>query len=86
MDVNDWLRALGLVFVLAGAPAVVTTRDPLRQVVSLSWYGLMLAVLFFAYAAPDVALAQVAVGAVALPLLVLLAITRIHLDRQKPPP
>ncbi len=83
MGVDDLLRAIGLLMVLVGAPAVVRTRDTMRQIVTLSWYGLMLAVVFFGYAAPDVALAQVAIGAVALPLLVLLALARIKLDQRK---
>jgi energy-converting hydrogenase B subunit D len=59
------------------ATAVVFTRDPLRQAMVVSLYGLVLGVLFFAFQAPDVALSQTAVGAVALPLMVLLALAKV---------
>ena len=44
----------------------------------MSFYGLVLALLFFLHQAPDVALSQIVVGAVALPLMILLALSRIH--------
>ncbi|MGH3515409.1 MAG: hydrogenase subunit MbhD domain-containing protein, partial [Pseudonocardiaceae bacterium] len=50
------LQVTILVLVAAGAAAVVLTRDPVRQVVSVSIYGLLLAVLFMAFQAPDVTL------------------------------
>ena len=59
------------------ATAVAMTRDPLRQAMVTSVYGLVLGVLFFAFQAPDVALSQTAVGAVALPLMVLLALAKV---------
>jgi energy-converting hydrogenase B subunit D len=59
------------------ATAVVLTREPLRQAMVASVYGLVLGVLFFAFEAPDVALSQTAVGAVALPLMVLLALAKV---------
>jgi energy-converting hydrogenase B subunit D len=59
------------------ATAVVLTREPLRQAMVASLYGLVLGVLFFAFKAPDVALSQTAVGAVALPLMVLLALAKV---------
>jgi energy-converting hydrogenase B subunit D len=62
------------------ATAVVLTREPLRQAMTASLYGLVLGVLFFAFQAPDVALSQTAVGAVALPLMVLLALAKVKSD------
>ncbi|HEV2135144.1 MAG TPA: DUF4040 domain-containing protein [Terracidiphilus sp.] len=55
------------------ALAVVRTRNIVAQVLALSFYGLLLAVMFFVFQAPDVALSQIVVGAVALPLIVMLA-------------
>ena len=68
------------VFLLVGVSAlgVVRTRDPLAQSVAVSFYGLVLSLLFFLHQAPDVALSQIVVGAVALPLMILLALSRIH--------
>jgi energy-converting hydrogenase B subunit D len=43
-----------------------------------SIYGLALGILFFVFSAPDVALSQTAVGAVALPLMILLALARVR--------
>ncbi len=72
------LQAIILVLVAAGATAVVLTRDPVRQVVSVSIYGLLLAVLFMAFQAPDVTLSELTVGAVALPLLLLLTLAKVR--------
>jgi energy-converting hydrogenase B subunit D len=72
------MRVLVLLFVAATGPAVVLTRDPVKQSVAVSFYGLVLALMFFLYRAPDVALSQIVVGAVALPLMVLLALTKIR--------
>jgi uncharacterized MnhB-related membrane protein len=72
------LQATALVLVAAGGAAVVLTRDPLRQALIVSIYGLLLAVLFFIFQAPDVALSQIVVGTIAIPILVLLALTRVR--------
>jgi energy-converting hydrogenase B subunit D len=42
-----------------------------------SLYGLILGILFFVWQAPDVALSQTVVGAVALPLMILLALAKV---------
>jgi energy-converting hydrogenase B subunit D len=78
----DVLQVVLLVLVAAGATAVALTRDPVRQVIVLSGYGLLLAVLFMAFQAPDVTLSELTVGAVALPLLLLLALAKVR-DRPK---
>jgi energy-converting hydrogenase B subunit D len=57
---------------------VVLARDPLRQAMVTSIYGLMLGILFFLFQAPDVALSQTVVGAVALPMMILLALAKIR--------
>ena len=77
------MQATILVFVLVAGTAVVLTRDPRSQVIGLSFYGLLLALMFFLYQAPDVALSQVTVGTVALPLMFMLALARIRRDREK---
>jgi uncharacterized MnhB-related membrane protein len=38
--------------------------------------------MFFVFQAPDVALSQIVVGAVALPLMILLALAKIRRQRQ----
>jgi uncharacterized MnhB-related membrane protein len=67
-----------LLLVAAVAPAVVLTRDPKAQVVTLSFYGLVCALMFFIFQAPDVALSQITIGAVMLPLMVMLALTKMR--------
>jgi energy-converting hydrogenase B subunit D len=60
------------------ATSVVLTREPLRQAMVASIYGLVLGILFFVFQAPDVALSQTVVGAVALPMMVLLALAKMR--------
>ena len=72
------VQAVALALVAAGGTAVVLVRDPLRQAVVASFYGLLLALLFFVLQAPDVALSQIVVGTVALPLMILLAIAKVR--------
>ena len=57
---------------------MVLARDPLRQAMVASIYGLVLGILFFVFQAPDVALSQTVVGAVALPMMILLALAKVR--------
>ena len=75
------MRLLQWVILLLGAgvaPAVVLSRDPKSQVVTLSFYGLICALMFFIFQAPDVALSQITIGAVMLPLMIMLALTKMR--------
>jgi energy-converting hydrogenase B subunit D len=74
----DVLQVTLLVLVAALATGVALTRVPTRQVVVLSVYGLLLALLFLAFQAPDVTLSELTVGAVALPVLLLLALAKVR--------
>jgi energy-converting hydrogenase B subunit D len=79
----DVLQVTILVLVAASATLVVrTTTDRPRLVLMLSVYGMLLALLFFAFQAPDVALSELTVGAVALPLILLLALAKIRGQQQ----
>ena len=71
-----------LVFVAIAGTAVVLTHDMRSQVIGLSFYGLVLALMFFIFQAPDVALSQIVIGAVALPLMFMLAISKIRCNEQ----
>ncbi len=66
-----------LLFVAAVGTGVVFTRDATSQAIVVSFYGLVLAILFFVFQAPDVALSQIVVGALALPLMILLALSKV---------
>jgi uncharacterized MnhB-related membrane protein len=72
------LHVTTLAVVAFTGTAVVLVRDPLRQLVVASFFGLGLALLFFVFGAPDVALSQIVVSAVALPLLALLTLARMR--------
>jgi energy-converting hydrogenase B subunit D len=76
--VIGWLQTGVLLLVAVAGAGVVRTRDPLQQSIAVSFYGLALALLFFLHQAPDVALSQIVVGAVALPLMILLALAKVH--------
>jgi uncharacterized MnhB-related membrane protein len=72
-----WVGAGLLLLVAATGFGVVRTRDVASQVIALGFYGVLMALVFFFFQAPDVALSQITVGAVALPLMVMLAISRM---------
>ncbi len=73
-----------LLFVAAGGATIVFTRNTTSQTIVVSFYGLLLAMMFFVFQAPDVALSQIVVGALALPLMVLVALARIRKQERKP--
>jgi uncharacterized MnhB-related membrane protein len=72
-----WMGAGLLLLVGATGFGVVRTRDVTSQVIALGFYGVLMALVFFFFQAPDVALSQITVGALALPLMVMLAISRM---------
>lgn len=80
---TDALIAVALVWVAAAGTAVVFTRDPLNQAFVAGFFGLSLATLYLLLQAGDVALSQLVVGAVALPLLVLLSLAKVRSQGQR---
>jgi uncharacterized MnhB-related membrane protein len=78
LGLMDVLQVTILVLVAAGATGVVLVRDPVRQVIALSVYGVLLAILFLAFQAPDVSLSELTVGAVVLPLLLVLTLAKVR--------
>jgi energy-converting hydrogenase B subunit D len=78
----DVLQVTVLVLVAAMATAVVLIRVPVRQVIALSVYGVLLALLFLVFQAPDVTLSELTVGSVALPILLMLALAKVR-ERDK---
>jgi energy-converting hydrogenase B subunit D len=68
------LDYLVLAVVLAAAVLVVRLRNLNGAVMALSAVGTMLSLLFIVLGAPDVAHSEVVVGAIALPVLYLVAI------------
>lgn len=72
------LQLLTLAGLIIVGPIVVLTRDPRAQALALTFYGGVFGLAFLAFQAPDVALAQIVVGAVALPIMVLLTLARMR--------
>jgi energy-converting hydrogenase B subunit D len=58
--------------------AVVVTRNPLSQLMVFSLFGAALSAMFLVLQAPDVALSEIVVGAVAYPFMVLLALGKVR--------
>lgn len=77
------LLAALLLLAAASGLAVVLSREPGRQVFALAGNGLVLALLFFALQAPDVALSELAVGTVAVPLLFLATLAAVRINGRR---
>ncbi len=76
------LQTMLLIFTGVAGTAVVLTRRPIDQAIALSFYGLILALVFFVFQAPDVALSQIAIGAIALPMMILLTLAKVRRDKE----
>lgn len=74
----DALQMAILLLVAVGATIVVLSKVLVSQVIALSTYGLLLALLFLAFQAPDVTLSELTVGTVALPILLLLTLAKVQ--------
>jgi uncharacterized MnhB-related membrane protein len=72
------LQIAALAAVAIGGAAVVLAGEALRQVIVLGVYGLSLTMLFFVFQAPDVALSEIVVSTVGLPVMVLLALRKVR--------
>jgi energy-converting hydrogenase B subunit D len=71
------LQAAALIIVVVAGTAVALLGDPLRQTLVLAIYGFALTLLFFVFQAPDVALSELVVSAVALPVIILAALRKV---------
>jgi energy-converting hydrogenase B subunit D len=78
-----WFGAGLLLLVAISGFLLVRERDVTSQTISLSFYGLLMAFMFFFFRAPDGALSQITVGALALPLMVMLALSRMSFRSDK---
>jgi energy-converting hydrogenase B subunit D len=72
------LQIAALAAVAIGGGAIVISPDPLRQAMVLGIYGLSLTFLFFVFQDPDVALSEIVVSTVGLPVMVLLALRKVR--------
>jgi uncharacterized MnhB-related membrane protein len=78
------VQLVALAAVAVGGTVTVLVRDPVRQAMAAGIFGLALAVLFFLFEAPDVALSQIVVASVAVPLMVLLTLAKLRRDGEEP--
>ncbi len=69
-------EALVLLAVAVCGTGVALARNTLHAVIVYSGFGTMLAVAFVVLHAPDVALSELAVGTVAVPLIALIALAK----------
>jgi uncharacterized MnhB-related membrane protein len=76
------LHAVALAAVALTGTATVLVRDPARQLVVAGFFGLTLAVLFLAFGSPDVALSQIVVATVAVPVMALLTLARFAREEE----
>jgi len=72
------VQIVALAAVALAGGAVVIAEDMLRQTLVLGVYGLSLTMLFFVFQAPDVALSEIVVSSVGLPVMILLAIRKVR--------
>jgi energy-converting hydrogenase B subunit D len=72
------LQTTALIAVVVAGTAVVFTPEPLRQTMVLGIFGLTLTILFFTFQAPDVALSEIVVSGVGMPLIILAALRKIR--------
>ncbi len=70
-----------LILAAFAGTGVVFARTPQRQVFAMGANGLVLSLLFMAMQAPDVAFAELIIGAVALPFLFFVVLARTRMDR-----
>jgi uncharacterized MnhB-related membrane protein len=76
------LQVAALLVVAALGTVVVLTREPLKQAAVSGIFGVALAILIAALQAPDVALSQIGVGGIVLPVMILLALSKIREHEQ----
>ena len=77
------LQIAALAAVAIGGGAVVISPDPLRQVIVLGIFGMSLTFLFFVFQDPDVALSEIVVSSVGLPVMVLLALRKVREQKRE---
>jgi uncharacterized MnhB-related membrane protein len=78
MSFFDVLNSILLIGLLLSAILVVFVRGVTNAVIASAVTGTFLTLIFFLLEAPDVALSEAAVGAVAVPMVVLISLAKIR--------
>jgi uncharacterized MnhB-related membrane protein len=71
------LQVSALIVVCLSGTAIALTPSPIRQTLLMALFGFALTALFFSFQAPDVALSELVVSGVAMPLIILAALRRL---------
>jgi energy-converting hydrogenase B subunit D len=77
------VQAVAIIAVAIAGSSVALLEDPLRVTFLLGIYGMTLAALFFALQAPDVALSEIVVGTIGLPLVILAALRKVRVQERE---
>ncbi|HJP98853.1 MAG TPA: DUF4040 domain-containing protein [Rhodanobacteraceae bacterium] len=77
----NWLIGIVLLASALSGTFVVTSRFPRRQVYAMAANGVVFALLFFVLQAPDVAYSEIAVESVIVPLLFLITLGAIAMNK-----
>jgi energy-converting hydrogenase B subunit D len=72
------MQVLLLLSMALAGTAVVLTRNPKRQIIVAGIFGLLEALLFYVLHSPDVALSELAIGTIGLPVLVLATLAKLE--------
>jgi uncharacterized MnhB-related membrane protein len=76
------IQFVALIVVAICGTVVVLVPEALRQTMALGIYGFALTLLFFSFQAPDVALSEIVVSGVGLPVILLATLRRIRQQEQ----
>jgi energy-converting hydrogenase B subunit D len=76
--VFEILNTILIIGLLVSAVIVVRVRGMVNAVIAFSATGIFLTLLFLQMQAPDVALSEAAVGAVAFPMVILISLAKIR--------
>lgn len=79
----NWLVGVMLLTSALSGLLVVTSRVPRRQVYAIGANSVVLALLFFVLQAPDVAYSEIAVGTVIVPLLFLITLAAVAINKAR---
>ncbi len=72
------LQAMVIGLLLLAGTAAALARDPFRQMIMSGLNGMLLIALFVVFQAPDVALSAMAASAVASPVMIAIALAKVH--------
>ncbi len=70
------MRIIFLSFILLVILAIIFSKSTLRAIILLSVFSMISSLMYYLYQAPDVAMAELAIGAAIVPLIYVISITR----------